>query len=63
MDVLERAGLLAVAVDSHVFTFEGLNDKVGDDAAIIRLEIMIRGGLGRVLEVQTFIRGPEQVLD
>ena len=28
VDVLERTGLLAVAIDGHVFTFEGLDDKI-----------------------------------
>lgn len=35
VDILEGSGLLAVSIDRHIFAFEGLDNKVGDNTAII----------------------------
>lgn len=37
VDVLERPGLGTVTVDGHVFTLQGLDDKVGDNSTIVRV--------------------------
>jgi hypothetical protein len=37
VDVLERPRLGAVAVDSHVLAFQGLDDEVGHNTAVIRV--------------------------
>lgn len=37
VDVLERPGLRTVTVDGHVLALEGLDDKVRDDATVVRV--------------------------
>jgi hypothetical protein len=37
VDVLERSSLRAVTVNGHVFTLQGLNDKVGDNSTVVRV--------------------------
>lgn len=37
VDVLERSGLLAVTVNSHILTLERLDDKVRDNSAVVRV--------------------------
>ena len=43
VDVLERSGLLAVTVDGHVLALERLDDKVGDDSAVVRVHPGAKG--------------------
>jgi hypothetical protein len=35
VDVLERSGLGTITVNSHVFTLESLDDKVGNDSSVV----------------------------
>ena len=35
VNVLERSGLGSITVNSHVFTLEGLDDKVGNDSSVV----------------------------